>query len=484
MRLYTASLLMRFKSRLTTRSDRVVMAKRAFLLFLFFTVSCLPALAEIVELDPVKDNTLYENSQGLVSNGAGTSLFAGRTAQGDIRRALLAFNLSNGIPADSTVNSVSLTLNMNRTQDGNSRTISVHRVLKDWGEGTSDAGGQEGGGTNATTGDATWIHTFFNSSTWSNPGGDFVSPSSASREISGNGSYTWESNSQLVADVQNWVDDPTGNFGWVLIGGESSSTTARRFNSRESSSSSRPKLTIDFTAPAVEDGTLTMIFPQFVNGAGNASRIILRNNSATSASGRIRFNDTSGNPTSVPIDGQMVQTFDWALEAWGSLDIKTDGTGALQVGIVEVFSLTGSDSDLEGTEIFSVDGNFVSVVGTKPRSSQQVYVTFNAEERAGVAIYNPSDETTTLNMVLLGDDGAFRTSKQLVLQPGEQKARFIDEEEFFKEYLEANPGDFSGTLNITVVSGEDVALVGLIQKRGDNPALLAVPTSTKAFTGQ
>jgi len=481
---YGESLPMRFEKRLTSHSNQVTIAKRALLLFLVFTVSHLSALAEIVKLEPAKDNTLYENSQGQVSNGAGTSLFVGKTAQGAIRRTLLVFDLSSDIPADSTINSVSLALNMNKTEDGSSRTINVHRVQKDWGEGLSNAGGQEGGGTNATTGDATWIHTFFNSSTWTNPGGDFVSPSSASRQISGNGSYTWTSTSQLIADVQSWIDNPSGNFGWILIGGEESSKTARRFSSREASSSVRPKLTIDFTAPVVDEGTLTMIFPQFVNGAGNTSRIVLRNNSDTSASGRIQFKDTSGNPTSVPIGGQMVQTVDWALGAWASLDIRTDGTGALQVGIAEVVSLTGSDSDLEGTEIFSVDGNFVSVTGTKPRTSQQVYVTFNAEERAGVAIYNPSNDTTTLNMVLLDSEGTFQASKQLVLQPGEQKARFIDEEEFFKEYLEANPGDFSGTLNIAVVSGENVALVGLIQKRGNNPALLAVPTSTKAFTGQ
>ena len=87
-------------------------------------------------------------------------------------------------------------------------------------------------------------------------------------------------------------------------------------------------------------------------------------------------------------------------------------------------------------------------------------------------------------MVLLDNQGLAQTSKQLVLLPGEQKARFIDEQEFFQDFLAANPGDFSGTLNIAVVSGEDVALVGLIQKRGNNPALLAVPTSSKAFTGQ
>ena len=50
--------------------------------------------------------------------------------------------------------------------------------------------------------------------------------------------------------MQQWLADSETNFGWILIGNEGSSRTAKRFDSRENSSLVRPQLTVDFTAAA------------------------------------------------------------------------------------------------------------------------------------------------------------------------------------------------------------------------------------------
>ena len=65
--------------------------------------------------------------------------------------------MAGALPPGATINSVALTLYMSlsRTQD---ETIDLHRILADWGEGTSHADGEEGKGAAATTGDATWSH--------------------------------------------------------------------------------------------------------------------------------------------------------------------------------------------------------------------------------------------------------------------------------------------------------------------------------------
>ena len=34
------------------------------------------------------------------------------------------------------------------------------------------------------------------------------------------GQYTWSS-AQMVADVQGWLDNPASNFGWLMLGDES-----------------------------------------------------------------------------------------------------------------------------------------------------------------------------------------------------------------------------------------------------------------------
>ena len=36
-----------------------------------------------------------------------------------------------------------------------------------------------------------------------------------------------------MADVQRWLDDPSSNFGWLLLGNESTNRTAKRFDGRQ-----------------------------------------------------------------------------------------------------------------------------------------------------------------------------------------------------------------------------------------------------------
>src|SRR5262249_33493237 len=128
-------------------------------------------------------------------------------------------------------------------------TIELHKLTADWGEGTSSTSGNGGRGANAATNDATWIHRFFNTGMWTNPGGDFSATVSASLSVDSVGDYTWASTTQLVADVQGWLDTPSTSFGWLLRGDESSGLTAKRFDTKENATdSNRPALTIDYTA--------------------------------------------------------------------------------------------------------------------------------------------------------------------------------------------------------------------------------------------
>jgi Ca2+-binding RTX toxin-like protein len=210
-------------------------------------------LLAAVTLTPLQDNTLFEDAQGDVSNGAGSFLFAGRTAQGsnNLRRTLLEFDIAGSIPAGSTINTVTLTLHMSRTITGAS-DVAVHRVLADWGEGTSDAAAAEGRGTVATTGDATWLNTFFSSEFWTNPGGDFAGTPSGTTSVGSVGDYSW-SGAGLVSDVAAWIASPATNSGWILIGNEQPGS-AKRFDSRENLTvANRPRLLIDFDPPVSAD---------------------------------------------------------------------------------------------------------------------------------------------------------------------------------------------------------------------------------------
>ena len=203
------------------------------------------ASAATISIMPSKDNTLYEfdPDDGDHSNGAGFHFFAGETAMSELRRGVLAFDIAGSIPPGSTIIGVTLSLNCSRVFSDTARTVELHRLLADWGEGTSDAPGEEGDGAPATTNDATWRHRFFDTIFWAMQGGDFSPTVSASQPVGPLGQYTWNS-AQMVADVQSWVNNPAGNFGWLVLGDESAAGTTKRFDTRESASP--PVLTIEY----------------------------------------------------------------------------------------------------------------------------------------------------------------------------------------------------------------------------------------------
>jgi hypothetical protein len=222
-------------------------------------VACLSlaprAAADVAVLPPILDATLYQNATGTVANGTGQHLFVGRNAAGNRRRALLIFDVAGQIPAGSTIVAASLTLNVSNVPPSvNPVGVEVHRVLASWGEGASDAPGQEGNPALAEADDATWLHRFFPADFWTLEGGDFDPAPRASEVVSDFGAITWDSTPELVADVQDWLDDPASNNGWILVGDGFAFQTAKRLDSREHPDpASRPRLTVEYELlPAVE----------------------------------------------------------------------------------------------------------------------------------------------------------------------------------------------------------------------------------------
>jgi hypothetical protein len=206
------------------------------------------AIAQLANINPSKDNTLYEYdpAEGDHSNALGFHFFTGKTGMGELRRGVLAFDIAGTIPPGSTILGVTLSMNMSRTPVSTAYTIELHKLLADWGEGTSQATGEEGDGAPATPNDATWRHRFYDTIFWSAQGGDFSATVSASQSVSVVGPYTWSS-AQMVADVQGWLDNSVSNFGWLVLGDEKPILTAKRFDTRESASP--PVLTIQYRPP-------------------------------------------------------------------------------------------------------------------------------------------------------------------------------------------------------------------------------------------
>lgn len=195
-----------------------------------------------------RDNTIYAESTN--TNGGGQNIFCGNTNNGFARRTLLAFDFS-GIPAGSTILAATLQLTVAQSSSG-PVPAHLHRLTSDWGEGTQAGLGTESGGAPPVDGDATWVSSFHNVSLWSAPGGDYALIPSATASIAGVGAAaTWLS-VQMAADVQNWLDGPQSNYGWILIGDESVNQTTKRIHSSDNTTvpaGQRPRLTVLYQPP-------------------------------------------------------------------------------------------------------------------------------------------------------------------------------------------------------------------------------------------
>ena len=88
-----------------------------------------------VGLGASKDNTLYTLiNNDTVSNGAGDFVFVGRTKDAELRRTVIAFDIS-GVPSGATVDSVALTPYRSRGKSNNSFNVSMHEPAYRLGRG-------------------------------------------------------------------------------------------------------------------------------------------------------------------------------------------------------------------------------------------------------------------------------------------------------------------------------------------------------------
>ncbi len=229
------------------------------IIFITHAAGSVPTLAETVELGPCKDNTLYQQADGggNTSNGQGEHFFVGRTARDLIRRGLIAFDIAGNIPAGVTIESVTLTLHASSTRETPDIQVDLYPALSDWGEGASIAEGGEGGGAPAQPGDATWLNTFYPDQLWGADGGDFATAVTASVTVSAVGFFSFDStvDQGLVTDVQQWLDLPDTNFGWLLkASDEYFPESAKRFDTRENAEPMfQPLLTVTYSCGAPTD---------------------------------------------------------------------------------------------------------------------------------------------------------------------------------------------------------------------------------------
>lgn len=243
--------------------------------------------ADWVSLTSAKDNTLFQYdpddpSSQFNSNGSGNFFGAGCTfSRSQIQRGLIQFDLS-GVPAGAKVVPGSVTLRLYvvdapKKDPVKTRPFWLVRLTglaQMWGEGISwsTAGGGGGGGAPAEAGDATWFHTQYDpdvhdptefipggSGFWPEMGALGNAPVDAGA-LSGSRAGTagdkneeaWFAAPGMADDLNAWLQDPSSNFGWIVLGDETiidpDASTKRGFASREHADPQlRPWLTFEYS---------------------------------------------------------------------------------------------------------------------------------------------------------------------------------------------------------------------------------------------
>ncbi len=331
------------------------MIKKLLILLVIVLITGSTGFAQTtVNLSPDRYNTIY--SEGNLANGAGAYFFCGRTAQKlstDVRRGLLYFDLSS-LPAGATIDTVILSMAMNKTRAA-SKPVSLYEVTTDWGSGASNAIGNEGKGTAALINDATWACTFSDgaggcTSSWTSTGGDFNASALSTTAVVGIATYTWGSTS-LNMLAQSWYDAPSGNFGIIVLGDESTITTAKRFTA------STISLAVTYTAPIVTTVTADPVDSTVCDGFNGAFSITSDNANThqwqefnTSVWSNLSdggvYGGTGTTTLSLTGVGAAMNMYQYRCIAIGTDNNDTSAAATLTVGVIPAVNLLTSDTTI------------------------------------------------------------------------------------------------------------------------------------------
>ena len=238
---------------------------------------------------------------------------------------------------------------------------------------------------------------------------------------------------------------------------------------------------LPMVAPPAADRTANrLIFPQIADGLLGklkyATSVILINNTANRATGKIDLFKSDGTPMIVTIGGKTSTSFDFDLAARAVTRLVTSGAGDAEVGWCHV----SMDKRISGVSIFHVfdaQGRALAEVGVnsaEPMSKFNLIADSIGYFDTGIAITNPSETSQTTNVYfgLFNKDGDWVTSRKevMTLQPNKHQALFMTQ--LFPDYSKV--GEFEGTIQVS----SDIPIAALTLRSLDEK-LTSVPVLTQ-----
>ena len=217
-------------------------------------------------------------------------------------------------------------------------------------------------------------------------------------------------------------------------------------------------------------GDQPAVVPQFVDGAGWNSQVVLVNPSDTEMQGQLRFFNQEGVPAPLRIGEDIVSTVEYHVLPHSAQQFATSGeSNPLQMGSVQILPYPGHKTP-HAQGILNLRNGTVSVSenaveGQAPGVSFRLYAEafgdFDGKKakstRTAVAFANPSESEATVQLSLTRLDGtSLGTSNPIHIPARGQVAMFLNSAPGF----ESLKPPFQGILRVTATSGA-VAAVGV-----------------------
>ena len=217
--------------------------------------------------------------------------------------------------------------------------------------------------------------------------------------------------------------------------------------------------------------SLPLYFPQFADGGGYLTTLILLNTSAAVETGNLALFGDDGLPLVVKhADGTSGSTLSYSIQPGGTYRFQTAGSSEnAEVGWVRVTPDVGSQSPA-GAGIFSYSqqGILVTESGIPAASltmHARIYVDHSGNRGTGLAIANPGNTEINVTLSAYEKDGstpAGNAGDPLILQKKGHTARFVS------QMISGLPAEFSGVLDLSSsVPFVALTLQSLTNSRGD-----------------
>ncbi|MEJ2147450.1 MAG: fibronectin type III domain-containing protein [Acidobacteriota bacterium] len=201
-----------------------------------------------------------------------------------------------------------------------------------------------------------------------------------------------------------------------------------------------------------QPSTESLYLPQFVDGEGATSSLILLNTSGDSLTGTIRMFDQNGAPLQVrQAGGARSSVFAYSVAANGAYVLQTDGSSpSLAVGWVLLTPDPGNIAPLAGGVFQLSQNGLVITESGVPAASltthARVYVDTTGGHNTGLAIANPGGSGAEITIAAYENDGNTPAGAGAP-PPIELKARGQDAQ-FASELVSGLPANFTGVLDL------------------------------------